>query len=55
MDIKVGDRVRAGTVRSEEGEVVAILNADVPFPVVVQFGRPGFEYNYAEYELEVIS
>lgn len=56
MDIKVGDRVVwLGDESATSGVVTAILNADVPFPVVVQW--PDFldEEHYGADELEVIS
>lgn len=53
MDIKVGDRVI--TDSDAQGEVVAILNPDVPFPVVVDFGEPHGEVHFEERELVAIS
>lgn len=55
MDIKVGDRVRNPGEARNKGVVIAVLNADVPYPVVVKWRYHRGECYYSADELEVIS
>lgn len=56
-EFKVGDRVYFGNTSDHDsgyGEVVAILEAEVPFPIVVKREDSNHETHFSADELEAV-